>query len=84
MSTIHERLVTILAEWSTAAPESITPDSDLESGLDIDSLSRLEFVLALRKEFGIPVTDEEVFAARTVGDVQELVAAALQSEQPAR
>lgn len=45
-----------------------------EAGLD--SLLLTELALVLRKERGVPVEEEELYAALTVGDIERLVARA--------
>ncbi|EME51752.1 acyl carrier protein [Amycolatopsis decaplanina] len=56
MNENFRRLTRILERWPKVAGEDITPQSEIDSGLDIDSINRLELVLAMNKEFGITLT----------------------------
>ena len=69
MNPPFEQLARILTKWSTVSADAVTPDADLDDDLDIDSLARLELTLALKKEFGIAVSEDDVFEARTVADL---------------
>jgi len=73
MNENFRRLSKILERWSKVAGEDITPQSEIDDGLDIDSITRLELVLAMNKEFGHDFDDVDVFAARTVHDLVKLV-----------
>ncbi|MFB7589973.1 acyl carrier protein [Streptomyces sp. NPDC056169] len=54
-------------------PAEITPESTREEA-GLDSLLLTELALVLRKELGIPVPEEELYAAPTVAAVEGLVA----------
>jgi acyl carrier protein len=43
------------------------------SELDVDSLALVEFCLLLEKEFGVPVTEDEIHGEDTVRDVLDLI-----------
>ncbi|MFH9721981.1 acyl carrier protein [Streptomyces sp. NPDC017254] len=55
-------------------PEEITPDSTREEA-GLDSLLLTELAIVLRKERGIPVPEEELYAATTVAAIERLVSA---------
>ncbi|UMP06742.1 acyl carrier protein [Amycolatopsis sp. EV170708-02-1] len=73
MNENFRRLARVLDRWSTVAGEDITPQSEIDDGLDIDSLTRLEVVLAMNKEFGHTFDDVDVLEAKTVSDLLKLV-----------
>lgn len=73
MNENFRRLTGVLERWSKVAPEDITPESEIDDGLDIDSITRLELVLAMNKEFGHTFDDVDVFEAKTVADLLKLV-----------
>lgn len=54
-------------------PEALTQTATLTGDLGMDSLDTIELVMALEEEFEIEVTDAEVEAAETVGDVYALI-----------
>ena len=75
MSDDFQRLTEVLSGWSRIAAEHILPEMEIDAGLDIDSLSRLELVLALNKDFRHIFDENQVFAATTVADLMRLLPA---------
>ncbi|MFF0423366.1 acyl carrier protein [Streptomyces sp. NPDC004520] len=53
-------------------PADITPEAGREEA-GLDSLLLTELALVLRKERGVPVPEEELYAAPTVAAIEELV-----------
>lgn len=51
-----------------ATPDSIKDTSDLTTDLDVDSIDRVELVLAIEEEFDIQVSDEHAYEISTVGE----------------
>ncbi|GAA1027335.1 MULTISPECIES: acyl carrier protein [Amycolatopsis] len=68
MNTELPKLATVLSTWSDVEPEEIKEDDTLDD-LDVDSISRLELTLALRKTFNVEIDEEEIFRAKTVADL---------------
>jgi len=68
--------VKIIREASTAAPEVIRPSDNLELDLGLDSMQRIELLIALEKELGGDV-EESILAE--IYSVRELVDAVLES-----
>lgn len=73
MGDNFHRLTAVLSGWSRIEAKNIQPEMEIDAGLDIDSLSRLELVLALSKEFQHTFDDEQVFAVTTVADLMCLL-----------
>ena len=65
-----EKIRALLAEQLDIDPEKITPDSDIMSDFEADSL---DMVMTLEDEFGIEVPDDAIESLRTVGDVVKFV-----------
>lgn len=53
-------------------PEKMTPDTVLEDA-GVDSLDRIEITVRLEQESGIELHDADVFSARTVHDLMQLI-----------
>lgn len=51
----------------------ITPDSRLDEDLGLDSLDRVDLVMAIEEEFGVDIEDEEWERVETVGDILRLL-----------
>ena len=64
-----EKIRALLAEQLDIDPEKITPDSDIMSDFEADSLDIVDMVMTLEDEFGIEVPDDAIESLRTVGDV---------------
>lgn len=67
----------ILEEQLDADLSKLSPTDDFSANLAFfwryDSMADVEIVLALEKEFGIEITDEEAAAARTIRAIVDLV-----------
>ena len=57
--TVEEKVRKVIADTLGIKEEKITPESIIDD-LGADSLDRIEVVMALEKEFGIEISDEEV------------------------
>ena len=64
MADVKDRLREVIIKplrLETVKPEDIQDDTPLfGEGLGLDSIDALELVVALEKEFGIKITDDEV------------------------
>lgn len=55
-------------------PEEIANDSPLfGSGLGLDSVDALEIAIAVETEFGVPITDEDLHAFRSVNTILDFI-----------
>lgn len=57
MSLYLDKIIPILAEYSSLSADEITPEDNLDA-LDIDSLSLVEIIFDLEELFDIKVPDE--------------------------
>ncbi|MFI1918292.1 acyl carrier protein [Nocardia sp. NPDC020380] len=51
----------------------VTAESSIADDLELDSLGMLELVLRLQSEFSVSLSEEEVVAVKTAGDLLDLV-----------
>ncbi|GAB4335641.1 MAG: acyl carrier protein [Desulfobulbaceae bacterium] len=73
---IFQRLKTVFAEEFELEPERLVPEATLFDDLELDSLDAVDMVVALEKEFGVKVKDEESMRSiRTLGDLHRLMLA---------
>lgn len=56
-----------------AEPGALVPGALLGADLGLDSLAGIELATALEDRFSIRLTDEELAALRTYGDLERLV-----------
>lgn len=68
-----EAIKKALSEEFFIDEDRITKESHLKDDLGIDSLSSMQLILDMEKEFHIHVEDEEVMEIETVGDVIALL-----------
>lgn len=71
--SIAEQVTRLVAFESGFKPEDVKPEDELEGRLAMDSLDKIELVMAVEEEFEVEITDEEVEACKTVADVVALV-----------
>ena len=68
------RVVTCIAQTTRYPVKLLQPTADLEIDLGIDSVKRVEIVVALGKEFGLPLADQpRDKAIRTIEDIANWV-----------
>jgi len=71
---IKEQIVEVLAEEFELDPEELRPEAKLYDDLGLDSLDAVDMVVALEKNFGMKMTDEEALrAVRTLEDLFNLI-----------
>lgn len=75
MSSIDERVKTIIVEQLGVKPEQVVPEASLIDDLGADSLDTVELVMALEEEFETEIPDEEAEKIRTVGQIIEYIKA---------
>ena len=68
METVERKVFDLVAERATVSASEISLDSTFDE-LGIDSLAALSIALDVEAEFGLEISNEEVFSLRTVGDV---------------
>ena len=62
----------IMKRLSQLTSEELSKDSVIED-LDIDSLDLVELVTELEDAYSIEISDEELLAIKTIGDILDLV-----------
>lgn len=75
MSSIEEKLFTIVADKLGVDRSEVTPDAVFIDDLGADSLDLVELIMAMEEEFGFEIADEEAEKLRTVGDVINFIKA---------
>ena len=72
MSRVDEVRAAV-AEHLEVDGERLTEQTSLGEDLGIDSLAGIELATALEDRFSLRITDEELAALRTYGDLERLV-----------
>ena len=71
---IFQRIKSIFIEEFELGPELLLPEATLFDDLGLDSLDAVDMVVALEKEFGVKVKDEEsIRSVRTLDDLHRLL-----------
>ena len=73
---LTERLKRVLIERLSLQlePEEISDDSPLfGAGLGLDSVDALEVAIAVETEFGVPITDDDMHAFRSINTVADFI-----------
>ena len=68
MSSIEERVRTIIAEQLDQDNSDIVPEASFIDDLGADSLDLVELVMHMEEEFDVEIPDEEAENIRTVQD----------------
>ncbi len=70
---ILEELKVVLKELFEVNPDDVELSSHLYNDLDLDSIDAVDLVIKLKEVTGKMVSPEEFKAARTVGDVVDIL-----------
>lgn len=70
---ILEKLKVVLEELFEVEPDDVEFDSHLYNDLDLDSIDAVDLVIKLKDITGKMATPEEFKAARSVGDVVDVI-----------
>jgi long-chain acyl-CoA synthetase len=68
-----QRGLTIIREHARNAPESLRPTDNLELDLGLDSMQRVELLVALEEELGGDVDEDQLIEVYTVRDLLKVV-----------
>lgn len=72
---IFEKARSIIAEFglNVEDPSKVKLDSNFDTDLSLDSLDKVEILMALEDEFSIEIPDERAQKCATVSDLVDLV-----------
>jgi len=70
MSTVAEKVKSIIVEQLGVEADEVTPEASFTDDLGADSLDIVELVMAFEEEFGIEIPDED---AEKIGKVSEAI-----------
>ena len=67
--TVEERVKGIFKKVLDIKPEEIKPDAKLDVSLGVDSTEMVEISVGLKKEFGVPIADNEVKKTHSLNEI---------------
>ncbi len=70
---LFQNMQQILSENFEIDPDKISPESNLYSELELDSIDAVDLVIQVQELAGKKISPEEFKAARTVNDVLDVV-----------
>ncbi|MYD43952.1 MAG: acyl carrier protein [Gammaproteobacteria bacterium] len=73
MSSLMERIKSIVAKQLKVEIDEIKDESSLEEDLGADSLDRVELVMAFEEEFQIEIVDEDAENINTVEEAHNYI-----------
>lgn len=82
MNPIESEVIAIVAATLRLERSSITRDASLEDDLGADSLDWVSLIMALEDRFAVDIPDEDAAELRTVKQVTDYVALALDAHVP--
>jgi acyl carrier protein len=75
--TTFERVRKCIVDCAGVDENAVNTDATLYGDLDLDSLDEVDLAITLEEEFGIEISDEQIEASFTVGDIVNVVDAQL-------
>jgi acyl carrier protein len=79
VQSVIDRVDHILIEEFELDPADVVPEARLREDLELDSLDGMDLLVALEKELGIRVDENQLMKLSTVGEVHELLRSHLAS-----
>lgn len=73
MVDVESEVRSIIARLTKVPQETLRPDTNLVSELNVDSLLGLQIMAALEKQFGVSIPDEELDSYTTVRMIVDTV-----------
>jgi acyl carrier protein len=67
MSTIAEKVKSIIVEKLGVDPSEVTPEASFTNDLGADSLDQVELIMEFEKEFNVSIPDDQAETITTVG-----------------
>ena len=77
---IFEKIKEALAVQFEVDPAGISRETDIMNDLGADSLDLVELIMTLEDEYGVSVTDESVYAHKTVGEIADFIESLVKSD----
>ncbi len=71
--SLENRVTVVVAGVMKVVPEKIAPATDFVKDLGADALNYMELAFALRREFNVDVTEEQLVKMRTTADVLQFL-----------
>lgn len=73
MATTLERMKKVICEYSDAKEEDLTPQTNMRTDLDLNSLELVNMAVAIEDEFEVEIPDREALDLETIGDAVALI-----------
>jgi len=73
MSSTAARVRKIVAAKFSVDEAHLAPEASFVTDLGADSLDIVEISMAIEKEFGIEIFDEDIDSTKTLGDLEQLI-----------
>ena len=64
-----ERIIALLSEYVVLDPQEITPETELQTDLGLNSLEFIHLVTVLEREFHVVIPEREAMSFHVLGDV---------------
>lgn len=72
---MYEEVKRILNEYACVDEGLITPSSNLQTDLDLNSLDVVNVIVEFEETFGIEINEEDIRTFTTVGDIVDYIEA---------
>ena len=73
--TLEDKIKTIFNKVLDIKPQDIKLEAKLDQSLGIDSTEMVEISVGLKKEFGVPLLDNEIKKTHTFNDILKILKA---------
>lgn len=78
---VYEKIKSVLVDEFEVDEADITPEANLFTDLDLDSLDAIDLMVTLDKELSVEIKTEEMQDLRTIDDVSKFVLASIPADE---
>lgn len=78
---VYSKIKSVLMDEFEVEEEDITPEANMFTDLELDSLDAIDLMVTLDKELGIEIKTEEMQDLRTIEDVCNFVLASIPADE---
>ncbi len=70
---VEEKVKEIFRKVLDVKPQEIEPEAKLDESLDVDSTEMVEISVAIKKEMGVPLKDNELKKTHSFNDIVNII-----------
>ncbi|KAL0685044.1 hypothetical protein Bca4012_051892 [Brassica carinata] len=79
---VLSKVIELVKKYDTTSASKVTETADFKKDLSLDSLDRVEIVMAIEEEFSVEIPDEKADKLTCCADIASFIVSETQSKAP--